>query len=188
VIALTYIVSTAVFAIAMLIRGLTPLRDLDQLNSAGLLLMYIVYLLFLPWILRQFHRGVGGFLLCGSFGLWLLAQWKIGPQFSLGYLLAWQFLFVGGVWIGYARNHNLPIPTQSSKVSAVVVSAFCLAFFFLRHPFIHHPILSLNWEITNKEQLGFVRLLNVLVVASLIGRIPREIDEKMVNSEFVSCN
>jgi hypothetical protein len=45
--------------------------------TKGILLVYVVYLLALPLVLRQFHAGHGWRLLCASFGMWLLAQWGI---------------------------------------------------------------------------------------------------------------
>ena len=146
-------------------------------DRSSILLMYVVYLLALPLVLRQFRAGNGWRLLCASFGLWLLAQWGIGPQVSVGYLLAWQFLFMAGAWVGYARRHSVPIPGNSAKALKVV--AICsVAFFFLRHPLLHNPILSLGWEITSKERLGIVRLLNLAALAFLIACIPRSLDGK----------
>jgi hypothetical protein len=153
-------------------------------NGASILIMYVAYLLALPLVIRQFHAGNGWRLLCASFGLWLLAQWQIGPAVSVGYLLAWQFLFVAGAWVGYARRHSIPIPGHSSRVALIVAAVCCVAFFFLRHPLAHHYIINVGWEIAAKDRLGIVRLLNLAVFAFLIARIPRSLDEKWGKLRF----
>jgi hypothetical protein len=157
-------------------------------NGASILIMYVAYLLALPLVIRQFHAGNGWRVLCASFGLWLLAQWRIGPAVSVGYLLAWQFLFVAGAWVGYARRHSIPIPGHSSRVALMVAAVCCVAFFFLRHPLVHHHYsINVGWEIAAKNRLGIVRLLNLAVFAFLIARIPRSLDEKMEQPGLFAC-
>jgi hypothetical protein len=150
--------------------------------QAGILLMYVVYLLPLPWVLRQFDAGNGERLLCASFGLWMLAQWRIGPELSVGYLFAWQFLFMAGAWIGHSRRRGTPLIPGYFPEMALKAAAVCsIVFFFLRHPLVHAPVLSLGWEITSKEALGIVRVINLAVFGCLIARIPRSLDEKWAN-------
>jgi len=153
-------------------------------GQAGILIMYVAYLLALPLVIRQFHAGNGWRLLCASFGLWLLAQWRIGPAVSVGYLLAWQFLFVTGAWVGYAHRHRIPVPGRSSRAALKVAAVCCLAFFFLRHPLVHLYLINVGWEVAAKDRLGIVRLLNLAVFAFLIARIPRSLDEKWGNLGF----
>ena len=184
-VALTYALLTLVISMVSLANGFITWKHLMSggildmsAGQAGILLMYVAYLLALPLVIRQFHASNGRRLLCASFGLWLVAQWRIGPQVSVGYLLAWQFLFVTGAWIGYARRHRVPIPGHSSKVALKVAAVCCIALFFLRHPLVHQYIIIVGWEITAKDRLGIVRLLNLAVFAFLIARIPRSLDEK----------
>jgi len=145
-------------------------------GPAGLLSIYVVLLLMLPFILRLFKAGYAFHLLSTSFGLWLLAQWRIGPQVGFGYILAWQFLFVAGSWLGYCRNRGIRLPGFLSRNGLTIGAVGCLIFFLLRHPIVHPPILGLGWGITSKETLGAARLSNISLFALLIASIPRALD------------
>lgn len=152
------------------------LGPLGHTVSGGILLIYLVLLPCLPFVLRQFRIGRASTVLCSSFGLWLLGQVHIGPEISIGYLFAWQFLFILGAWAGYCRQAGIVIPGFSSRLTLRMAAVGVALFFLCRHPMIRPPVLSLSWAITNKEQLGIVRLMDIGFLALLIAGIPRTFD------------
>ena len=137
-------------------------------ENTGILLLYLLLFLLLPFVLREFERGRAALLLCVSFGLWGLAQWRIGPSIGLGYVLAWQFLFIAGTWFGYARRRGIRVwGFLSPQMFKAIAAGFALLL-FLRHPMIVHPILNLGWWITSKEGVGIVRLVDIGFLAILL--------------------
>lgn len=139
---------------------------------AGILCLYVVLLLPLTVVLRLFKAGYSTPLLCVSFGLWIVGQWRLGPQLGFGYILAWQFLFTAGVWLGYARLRRIHLPRILSRHGLKIGIIGCLIFFLLRHPIVLPPILELGWGITSKEALGAARLANLTLLALLVASIP----------------
>lgn len=152
--------------------------------SAGILLIYLVLLPCLPFVLRQFQAGRAFVVLGTSFALWLLAQGRIGPEISIGYLFAWQLLFILGAWLGYCRQAGISIPGFSSPRALKMASIGFAVLFLCRHPMVRPPILSLSWAITNKEQLGIVRLVDITLLAFLIARIPRSSDLRLLSTRL----
>ena len=147
-------------------------RTVSLTGYAGILLLYLVLFLPLPFVLREFERGRAALWLCVSFGLWVLAQWRIGPAIGLGYVFAWQFLFILGIWFGYSRRRGIPVCGFLSPWMLKVIAAAFAILFFLRHLLIAHPILGLGWRITSKEGVGLVRLVDVGLLAILVASIP----------------
>ncbi len=190
VICLFYFLLRSVTAIAPL--GIhAPLRDVlralirlpGPVSGGDILLLYVVLMLPLPLLLILFKRGQGAWVLAASGGLWLLAQWRIGPMLGIGDVFAWQLVFVAGAWLGYRRQQGIPFPGLSSG-RAVTALAICFGIlFFFRHPFVRDPILDLGWVITSKAGVGAVRLLNLSVFAFLIAASPLAFAQKLASTK-----
>lgn len=163
---------TAVLASGVLVHN-PPLLDI--------LPMYIVFMLATPWLLAHGLRHGWGLLLCGSALLWLAEQWNAGawlhaalagwspvPYRDMGafHWLAWQALWVTGLWLG-SRREPLPRPPLWLVVPA---AAYALTMLVWRHnvgqdPMPGVPAVALLFD---KWGLGPLRVLNFSSVLVLL--------------------
>jgi hypothetical protein len=147
--------------------------------------MYLFLMLAVPFLIRRFQAGKGTAVLIMSSFLWVLAQTGLIEAFTapflrfaetdLGYfdLFAWQFLFVLGAWLGVHREWALRLPHPSGLILPVV---FCSLLFLLGR----HQVLPLDsilpfteQHATEKSHLGWLRLIDFLLVAYLIAQFAR---------------
>lgn len=155
---------TAVVAAALLVHN-PPLLDI--------LPMYIVFMLLTPWCLAVARRQGWALLLCGSALLWLAEQWNAGavlhsiladwspvPYRDMGafHWLAWQALWVAGLWLGTRRTPLPRLPTALVVAAAV----YALVMLVWRHnigqdPMPGVPAVALLFD---KWGLGPLRVLN----------------------------
>lgn len=169
--------AAAVFGAALLLYN-PPLLDI--------LPMYIVFMLASPvLLLHGLHQGWTG-ILAGSLALWFGSQFGLGgwlyaqavdltglpvPAEETGSfaLLAWQFLWVLGLWMGAASVTPArvagPFP-RAMVATAAVYAVVCLVW---RHavgqvPFGDRPALNLLFD---KWHLGPLRLLDFLALMLL---------------------
>ena len=99
-------------------------------------------------------------------------------------MLAWQFVWVIGLWVGSAQGARRPVqPTPFPRWAVRFALLYALVHFVWRHaigqaPFPHDPQLSLLYD---KWQLGPLRLINFLCLdaagdalrPALARRLPR---------------
>ncbi len=150
--------------------------------------MYIVFLLLTPLLLRVGQSRGWKFVLAPSGLLWLATQfgaraWVHGllvqhadfpiPLEQLGAfnLLAWQFLWTFGLWVGTGGATRL-LAWFESRWMIVLASLVAVAFLILRYQwppyYIPHPVDQGNaWVLFNKWQLGGLRLLNFAALGVL---------------------
>jgi hypothetical protein len=156
---------------------------LYQPASLGILPIYIMSMLVLPYVLMQYEKGRQNMVLMVSGIVWAVAQFG-GQELFQGFLrqyvpidlgnfdiLAWQFLFFSGSWIGYTillkRSHQI-------KYNPFLLgSAFVLllGLYLLRHFDVGKSELSalLNLDVaTSKKHLGWLRLIDLAVVTYLV--------------------
>ncbi len=127
-------------------------------------------------------------LLATSFALWASVQFLpnydgaiILPPLNLGFfnLLAWQFLFISGIAIGYAKTKSstalAPVRPGLLLLAAIGGAVF---FFCLQHR--HHSSLWSDRHfgiLLNKPSLGALRLISFALIAYLVAvagtRFPR---------------
>ena len=142
--------------------------------------LYILFMLASPWVLAwAMHNGWAPVLWC-SFALWLLAQFGWGSRLyelfadATGLLvavdetgsfvpLAWQLLWVVGLWIGASRNAPDAIPIVFSRSTLRIASLLAVAGLVWRHalgqaPFGADVMLNLLFD---KWLLGPLRLLDL---------------------------
>src|SRR5438477_2381426 len=115
--------------------------------------MYIIFLLATPIALYLGSRWSWKLVLIPSGLIWLLAQFGLRtaiyarmvqlagvriPLNEMGAfdLLAWQFLWAVGLWIG-AGFPGVVFKALTSKMSVIAASLGATAFFLLRHPLLH---------------------------------------------------
>jgi hypothetical protein len=160
---------------------------LYQPGLLDILPMYCVFVLLLPFILGALEKGWRWPLLATSFALWAAVQLlpdydgsTIFPPLNLGFfnLLAWQFLFISGIAIGYAKTKaKAPLaPVRPGLLLPVIGGA---VFFFC----LQHRIIPSLWSdrhfgiMLNKPSLGALRLMSFALVAYLVAvvgtRFPR---------------
>ena len=149
--------------------------------------LYVLFMLCSPVLLLHGLRNGWGAILAVSVALWLGAQFKLGgwlyaaaasatplsiplEQTGAFDVLAWQFLWVMGLWLGAERSAQ---PAQPPLVfprwmllAALTIAATGLAW---RHavgqmPFPGHANLNILFD---KWQLGPLRLLNLFALLVL---------------------
>jgi len=152
--------------------------------------MYVLFLAATPWILRYAARAGWRPMAIASVLCWLLAQWGAGsalyallaslagvaghyPDTGAFSFLAWQLLWIGGLWAGarsvgeaaaepawWRRPHVL-------RIACVVAIAFCA----WRHVVGQAPFGSLGYlnQLFDKWTLGPLRLVDfgALVVVAI---------------------
>ncbi|HVB85471.1 MAG TPA: OpgC domain-containing protein [Candidatus Dormibacteraeota bacterium] len=150
--------------------------------------MYILFLVVLtPLALRLGEKFGWKYVLGVSFALWVGAQCGLKeavylllthvmgmkiPLKNMGAfnLWAWQFLWVGGLWLGarWARN-DLPIEKWARKI-VWPAAAIALSFFVMRYavfPNVQPTILGVLFD---KWHLGVVRIVDFAAVAAVLIR------------------
>jgi hypothetical protein len=165
---------SAVIGAALLLHN-PPLLDI--------LPLYIALMLLSPWLLRQGLRHGWGGVLAVSALLWLAQQWGLGlalyellvgltglpiPYKDMGafHWLAWQALWVAGLWLG-ARQRPLPkIPLWLVLPAALYAAGMLL----WRHMVGQDPMPSVPavGMLLDKWSLGPLRVLNFASVFVLL--------------------
>ncbi|MFT3718601.1 OpgC domain-containing protein [Pseudorhodoferax sp.] len=149
--------------------------------------LYVLLMLVSPvLLLHGLRRGWGG-ILALSVALWLAAQFKFGawvyealapaagirvPLAQTGAfdVLAWQFPWVLGLWLGAGRSAQPPQPVPAfPRWMLVLATAIAAIGFVWRHvvgqvPLPHDPGLNLLFD---KWQLAPLRLLNLFALLVL---------------------
>jgi len=154
----------------------------------GILPMYAVFFLLLPFLLLQVAKGRAWLVGAASISFWLAAQWGLGsaahnPRWlQLGFfnIFAWQLLFVAGVYFGYRKARGLRFPVPASRLlfglCVVVVTMLFLTrhqSFFFRGHFLFDLDTALGpWRATNHP----LRLLNFAAFAYILWYLPRSVD------------
>ncbi|MFO6424254.1 OpgC domain-containing protein [Motilimonas sp. KMU-193] len=147
--------------------------------------MYTLFMLLLPLMLLLLRKGFSPLLLGLSLALWFASGWinqtSLAPLFSaispdlairVGYFdpWAWQLIFVIGVCIGfYQRQGTINWYRYPSLVWLALV--LCSGMFFVHQGAlldfgIHQGVL---YALADKPELGWLRLLNLLLLAYLFG-------------------
>jgi hypothetical protein len=146
--------------------------------------MYIIFLLATPIALYVGSRWSWKLVLIPSVLIWLLAQFGLRtaiyahmvqlagvriPLNEMGAfdLLAWQFLWAVGLWIGTGSSGNT-FKVLTSKMCAIAALLVAAAFFLLRHPILHVQLDGAPWSgFIDKWHLGALRLLDFSSLAIL---------------------
>jgi hypothetical protein len=147
--------------------------------------MYIIFLTFTSAALLLARRIGWKPILWTGFSLWALAQfglrvdaYKVAskiipahiPLNEMGSfdLWAWQFLWIGGVWLGvrWAQN-NLPIEKWAKRV-VIPAALIAVAGYIVRRAIEHGLVLGPTEFLFDKWHLGPLRLLDFTAVAMLL--------------------
>lgn len=154
-------------AVAMLVNGALLLH---QPSYMDILPMYFFFLLLSPLLLVALHRGYDWIVIGGSIACWLLGQF-VDPQewleASLGTggstgsfnLLAWQLLWVAGIYAGFL--HKVRRQTAFFRHRGILWTAVVLAvvFFLARHELL--PVSDALMAYVAKEDLRILRVANI---------------------------
>lgn len=152
--------------------------------------IYVLFMLISPLLLRHGIRNGWDGILAISAALWLAAQFKLGGwayealapaagiRVSLHHtgafdVLAWQFLWVLGLWMGARRKMQLSTARLVFPHWIVGTAITIAALFFVwRHvggqvPLPHNASLNMLFD---KWQLGPLRMLNLFALLVLLVR------------------
>jgi hypothetical protein len=160
---------------------------LYQPGLLDILPMYCVFVLLLPLLLGALEKGWRWPMLGLSFALWAAVQLlpdydgsTIRPPLNFGFfnLFAWQFLFISGVAIGYAKTKGSTALTPVRRGLLLPVIGGAVFFFCLQHRIIPSLWSDRHFGIMlNKPSLGALRLMSFALVAYLVAvvgtRFPR---------------
>lgn len=162
---------------------------LNQEPPLDILALYLVLVALLPLLLTAFRSGRATSALAVSAAAWLADQaltgrpwYPVTLTFDLAgipfiwppnhfHLLAWQFLFVVGVWIGWRASGGM-LSVPRSVRGRLLVPALVLAAVLadLRHG-VFLPELPADWLAVGRPNLGWLRLANVALLAWIIVQI-----------------
>ncbi|GAB2465588.1 hypothetical protein GCM10011375_34250 [Hymenobacter qilianensis] len=149
---------------------------LYQPAQMDILPMYMIFILFVPMVIKYLKRGYKWQLVTCSIAIYLLPVIKgltsldtitqIGDV-NTGFfnLLSWQLLFFLGVFAGFAYCSGKAKQLMQSKVTLVLSLAICLTLFAIKRS---HIDLSGFENLFLRDVLGPVRLLNCLALISII--------------------
>jgi hypothetical protein len=141
-----------------------------------LLPMYALFLCLSPLILIGLHRGHTSSLFAASLALWGLGQVMppldsiltgILPAFRVGdfNVCSWQVLYVVGLWLGFTRRQGVSFRVLQHRVLWSFLTITAGALLLSRHAVLF-PELA---DGIDRPTLGWVRLLNVLLLTGLFG-------------------
>lgn len=164
--------------------GLKALVLLHQPVYMDILPLYMVMVLFSPLVLLACVKGRGREMLLVSLCLWLLSHYFNPVRYLAGTLcdhcrygfinlLAWQLLWVSGLYLGYLRYQGRSPRLPANPLLVAVLLLIALLVFLMRHRW-----LGLSWPLailSNRENLGWLRFLDFYVLLSLIALMLRRI-------------
>lgn len=150
--------------------------------------LYILFLLASPWVLQRGRQQGWGWILAGSVTLWLAAQLGLGawlyerlaatvrlpvPRDQTGAfnLMAWQFLWVLGLWLGATRADGRPAaPPAFPRWMVQAAFAIALTGLFWRHAAGQTPLPGNAWVgmLFDKWNLGPMRVLSLFALMVLL--------------------
>lgn len=148
--------------------------------------MYCAFMLVLPLILAALRKDRWEWLFAVSGGLWLLSQaglrdalqrWLEGfAPVNLGAfdILAWQLLFVLGVFFGYHWAKGTRMLSFRPALLALCLAVAVPLWFVLKYQQAVLPAgltMDFVWSWADKTHLAPLRLLNFVVLAYLIAAV-----------------
>jgi len=157
---------------------------LHQPRYMGVLPIYFLFLLVSPLLLIAISKGKIGQVLVISFILWISGQYfnplkALSNEFcsncNPGFfnLFGWQIIWVIGLALGYIKYSGQHLRIASNKYLFVIVFSLSLILFLSRHEF-----LDLGFDTAlaaNRNDLGWLRLLNFILIVFLISYFIRNI-------------
>jgi hypothetical protein len=168
--------------------GEAPLRALllslcffYQPAFCDILPMYVLFMLFSPWLLRGMVRGRGPWIMLGSMGLWMAAQFgatdrivalfgNLWARHGIFDLLGWQILYVGGLYLGVRQGRGQGFAVMKHPWFFGLCALVTLACIPLRHRIgLHDPgLINTMIALANKNELAPLRLLDFIALAGLL--------------------
>jgi len=148
--------------------------------------MYVLFLLMSPFVLYAAMKRGWMTVVCGSLGIWLLAQFGLRvlvhnfvvkvthlaiPLQETGAfdLFSWQWIWISGMWIGArsAEGHN-PLSRITGKWLALC-GALCVFFIGVRHVWFGPHLTPEAFGYTlDKWRIGPLRMVNLVACAGVI--------------------
>jgi len=176
---------------AILVNTLGAALLVNQEPPLDILPLYLLFVAALPVVISGFRRGRAWLVIGVCVALWGLdqlltprADYPVELRFTVGgvpawwqpnhfHLLAWPLLFVVGAWFGWrARAGELAV-ARPAAWPLVAAAAACLALgCALRHG-VGLPQVPEDRLAVGRVNLGWLRLVNVLVMAWTVTQVVR---------------
>lgn len=149
-----------------------------QPTNMDILPMYIIFILFAPYVLRVIMAGKWKKALAISVSLWLINQIPFLQynrlddsieRINFGYfnILSWQILFFTGVFFGHAKAIGKALlPVSKATITLALIGS--VVYLIIRHMPSEMYIYGLFARFADRSTLGFVRLTNFMLLAYLI--------------------
>ncbi|MFH1350703.1 MAG: OpgC domain-containing protein [Pseudomonadota bacterium] len=158
---------------------------LYQPTLMDILPMYCLFVLLIPFLIKQFKLRRELWILLSSAAIWVAAQMGVRGKICcllsdvipvrLGYfdIFAWHLLFIFGVFIGFWRRTHKEsfIPTRFRLSLFIACMAIGSMLFIQRHDLVGFNIMQDLGLSTCRTTLALLRLLNFIVIAYLISRV-----------------
>jgi hypothetical protein len=143
-----------------------------------LLPMYALFLCLSPLVLLGLHRRHTPTVVVASVALWGLGQGMppldsimrgVLPAYRVGdfNVCSWQVLYVVGLWLGFTRRQGVSLRLWQRRVPWSLLLLTAGALLLSRHALLF-PELA---DGIDRPTLGWVRLLNVLLLTSLVSAL-----------------
>ncbi|MFS0753527.1 OpgC domain-containing protein [Noviherbaspirillum sp. 1P10PC] len=143
---------------------------LHQPSYMDILPMYFLFLLLSPPLLAALHRGHDWLVIGGSVACWFLGQvldpqeWleaSLGTGVSTGSfnLLAWQLLWVTGLYAGFLHKVRRQTAFFHHRALLWMALAIAAGFFLVRHQLL--PVSDAFLAHVEKEDLRILRVANI---------------------------
>lgn len=147
--------------------------------------MYTLLVLVVPFLIRRYQNGSGAAVLLFSLSLWGFSQTGLKEIFAapslpltqseLGYfdLFAWQFPFVLGTWLGFTgRKGSTPRLFYHPCFIAIALTIGLFLFLVRHQPVSLDAVFPFSIQhATEKSHLGWLRLINGLLITYLTARL-----------------
>jgi len=152
--------------------------------------LYIVLMLFVPFLFPLLHRapwaGLGVSALVWGLVQWASATGAALPFFQALYYspLAWQLLFVIGIAAGFRATQGKPLPRLEGKTLLVALVALVIAALWYKGARINAIVgwfgnvqyvsgqgVPFDLPLIDKPTLGPLRLLHFLLLATLVAQL-----------------
>lgn len=155
---------------------------INQPDYYDILPIYIVFMLLLPVVIIACRKGLLWLVVSTSIVVWSYSQslnalllapllTATSSQWGLFNPFAWQFLFVTGAVFGFLlQNNTLKWRHPVFTMLAVVIAMILFAIRYRLFP-LSGEVLSSISALNNKAELGFIRVLNLVVWAYLVAMI-----------------
>ncbi|MBN2012754.1 OpgC domain-containing protein [candidate division KSB1 bacterium] len=159
---------------------------LHQPQYMDILPIYVIFVMAAPFILRSLHSGHEKIVLTVTLLLWILGQFinpfkaivhvlHIGATPGYFNIFSWQIVWVLGMYAGFHKYSKRNISIIENRYVQIIAILTAIILLIIRYKVITFPF-NLD-DLTDKMDLGIIRLMNTISHAVIIWMIVRNVPE-----------